>query len=244
MSHFDNRAFQTASLPGSGFNLVTQTNSFSSVFDPRPLDAGDACRIEKLLADNFMPGRISEEQVGVDAIELKQITAEIKAIGKQSIILMGERVYRASNLLKPYKDGTFTKWLEATFGSKKTGYNALSYYNLFNELPSEDLRHKFKMMPQKPAYILASRQGCDLDVKAEIVREYHDMDPKQLVSLIQERIPKDSKDRRTLKSSNERLISVMRSTLRKLKERADELSEEDKSALAELIPDISFLSGR
>lgn len=242
MSHFNNRAFQQSTFPSAGFNLVTQNNSFSSVFDPKPLEGVDATRIEQLLVENLLPGTITEVQLEADTAELKRITAEIRAIGKQSIILMGERVHRVSELLKPYRDGTFTKWLENTFGSRKSGYNALSYYSLYNELPDEELKQKFKKMPQKTAYILASRKGADIEAKAEIVREFHDMSHDELVSLIQEKMPLEEKDRRSQKNTSERFIAIIRGAVQKLQDREDELTEENRSSLSELAQSLSLLS--
>lgn len=57
------------------------------------------------IGSGFNTELISLERLEKDRIDLKQITVEIKAIEKQGIILMGERVHRASDLLKPYKEG-------------------------------------------------------------------------------------------------------------------------------------------
>lgn len=230
---FSNAAFQQA--PSIGFNLVTQTNSFTSVFDFKPLDKEEASHIEKLLVDNFQPGSIPDEQVERDTVELKQITAEIKSIGRQGIVLMGERVHRASEILKPYKDGTFTKWLESAFGSRKTGYNMLNYYTLYNELPTDDLRQKFKKIPQRTAYMLASRSSGSVETKAEIIDEYHDRSHKELAILIQEKLPLASDDKRMGKNSNERLISAIRDALKKLQSRKDDLTASDKKELSKLL---------
>ena len=244
MQQFENLAFQQSSFSGVGFNLITQNNSFSSVFDPKPLEEASAERIEKLLIDNMLPESISQNQIENNFSELKRLTAEVIAIGKQSIILTGERVYRASELLKPYKDGTFTKWLEEVFGSRKTGYNMLSYYNFYNELPDDDLKQKFKKMPQKTAYILASRKDAEFNTKAEIVREHHDLSHDELVLLIQDKIPLEKHDKRAKKISNEKLISIIKDTIQKLRLRKDELTDEDRIALGELVQDLSFLSDR
>lgn len=128
-SLFENKALQQV---GVGFNLVTNTNSFNALFATKPLEQSEAEQIEKILTDNFQEGFIEKDQVQQDVLQLKQITAEIKAIGKQGTILMGERVHRARELLKSYKDGAFTKWLESAFGTRKTGYNVLAYYEFYN----------------------------------------------------------------------------------------------------------------
>lgn len=237
---FENKAFQKTNQGGVGFNLVSQVNSFHSVFNTKPLDAKEANEIERLLVDNFRPGQSDEEQVGKDVEQLKLITSEIKAIGKQGTVLMGERVHKARELLKPYKDGTFTKWLETTFGTRKTGYNMLAYYDLYTALPHDALRESLKKLPQRTAYILASRDG-DIGTKAEIISEYHDRTHDELVVLIQEKLPVASGDKRKAKSSNESLIISMIDSAQKLQKRKSTLTEEDRNDLTELAQMIDVL---
>ena len=232
---FQNQAFnQSSPSSGIGFNLVTQTSSFGSVFDMKPLEQFEAEQIEILLSENIEADAVSFEQLEKDKATLKQITAEIKAIGKQGTVLMGERVYRASELLKAYKDRTFTKWLEATFGTRKTGYNMLNYYILYNELPNENLRQKFKKIPQRAAYILASRKSDRIDVKTEIIDQYYTLGHKELIDVIQEKLPLISVDKRRNKSSGTKFIATIRSAIQKLQMYKDSLTDEDKRNLIEL----------
>lgn len=221
-----NPAFQQNTSPVVGFNIVAQTNSFQSIFNAKPLNKTESTNIENLLAENVQSGISSEEQIR-HASELKRITSEIKAIGKQGIVLMGERVQRARDLLKPYKDGTFTKWLASTFGTRKTGYNMLSYYELYTALPHEDLRDRLKQLPQRTAYILASRGGT-LNIKAEIISEHYNCSHDELVTIIQEKLPIASKDGRTKKNSNERLISVIYDSIQKLQSEKKSLTETNR----------------
>lgn len=236
---FENKAFQQTTTIG-GFNLVPQTNSFNSVFNIKSLDLQEASRIEQLLKDNFHPDKVVEEQIKKDVEQLKQITSEIKAIGKQGTILMGERVHRAKELLKPYKDGTFTKWLESTFGTRKTGYNMLAYYDLYTALPHDNLREHFKKIPQRAAYILASREG-NIDTKVEIINESHNRSHLELINLIQEKLPVTINDKRKRKSSNSKLIAIIREAIQKIQLHKN-LTSEDKVELFELIKILSSLA--
>lgn len=241
-SLFQNQAFQQTSAPiGSGFNLVTQVNNFSAVFDTKPLEKDEAEQIEKLLADNTLNDFISFEQLEKDKANLKSITAEIKAIGKQGAILMGERVHRANELLKSYKDGTFTKWLEVTFGTRKTGYNLMNYYALYNELPNEELRQKFKKIPQRAAYILASRKADNIETKAEIIDQYYNLGPQELVDVIQEKLPLSSNDKRCNKGNASKLIDSIHDSIKKLQACKDSLTNEDRSSLFELVKMLTSL---
>ena len=229
---FQNLAFQQTA-PGPGFNLINQVNSFNAFIDARPLDPKEANEIDRLLHENFVPGQIDEGQPSKDAEELKTLSSEIKAIGRQGIVLVGERVHRAREILKNYKDGTFTKWLDATFDSKKTAYNRLNYFEFYRSLPPS-LQEPFKRIPQKAAYILASREGS-IEKKEEIIREYSDMEVKDLVPLIQEMLPAASNDKRSTKSSNDRLIDSLREVFKKIRKRKDTLSEKNKDDLQGLM---------
>ncbi len=224
-SVFENKAFQQTSS-AIGFNLVSQINSFNSVFDTKPLDSFEVSELETLLADNFLPETIGEEQVEKDMGRLKQITAEIKAIGRQGAILMGERVFMARDILKPYKEGTFTKWLEATFGARKTGYNALAYFDLYSSLPDDELREKFKQIPLRAAYVLASRRG-DPETKTTIIREFHGLRHNELVSIIQEKLPVDAVEKKLSKGLNSRLIAQAGEIFKQHHERKELLSVVD-----------------
>ena len=233
-SVISNPAFQQKAPVKAGFNLVNQTNSFNSVFDVKPLDKNEDIQLQKILLDNFLtkgaPKEKEDAKIAKDWDEMKVITSQIKAIGKQGTVLIGERVYKAREVLKTYKDGAFTKWLELTFGSRKTGYNMLSYYELYNALPHEDLKDRFKKIPQRAAYILASREG-DLKTKTEIIREHHNLSHEELITLIQDKFPVAASDKRSSKDSNARFIADIRDTLEKLQKRRKQLTNTDKAEL-------------
>jgi hypothetical protein len=214
--------------------------SFDSIFEVKPLDTEEAARIEVFLYESCPFEQADPERIANDVVQLKSITAEIRAIGRQQVVLIGERIHKARELLKPYRDGTFTQWLTTAFGSRKTAYNLLSYYECYQSLPSEDLREKFKKLPQKAAYVLASR-SAPVEAKAEIVREHHNLDHKQLLGLIQERMPVESGDRRVAKTSNDRLVAELRDVVRRLCRRRGTLSEENQKTLATIRADIDDL---
>jgi hypothetical protein len=231
-SVFENKAFQKTSSGGVGFNLAPRVNSFNSIFETKPLDETESNRIERLLVDSYVAGSIDEEQVERDLNQLKLITSEIRAIGRQGTVLMGERVHKAKEVLKPYKDGTFTRWLESTFGTRKTGYNVLSYFELYRDLPQVDLKEKFKKMPLRAAYVLASRE-VDLDSKASIIRDCHELNHSELVAIIQDRLPASHESNRAQKSFVERLIVQIRDNAKKLEKRKDVLNDVNRIALEE-----------
>jgi len=141
--------------------LVSQTSAQTAVIPFAPLDEGEQQSLRRLLSDNVSnPDRELEE----DIFEVSRITSEIKSIGREGIYLLGERISKVQKILKSYTDGTFTQWLTSTLGSKQTGYNYLSYYELYQALPSPDLQDSFSKIPQKAAYTLANKsKGGDID---------------------------------------------------------------------------------
>lgn len=225
---FSNPSFQTQYSQANKFNLVTHANTFNAVFNTQPLEQSEAINLEKMLFENLRSDLIDEDQAHQNINQLKQITAEIKSIGQQGAILMGERVYKAHKILKSYKDGTFTKWLEFTFGSKKTGYNLLAYYELYSELPNETLKENFKKIPQRAAYILASRDG-DIQKKVGIINSYHNLRAQEIISLIKEEFP--SKNTIVKKVFNSNFIRSLREAIDNINIHQDHLLESDKKEL-------------
>lgn len=169
------------------FNLFSRNDPVQSFFGVKPLDASEANAIEKLLIENLQPNIMTEKQVNDDVDQLKTLTSEIKTINKQGALLIGERVFKAREILKSYVDGTFVKWIDGTFDSRRTAYNMLSYYELYLSLPNQ-MQEDFKKMPQKAAYMLASREG-NIEKKAEIINAYHHLKANELMCLIDEQIP-------------------------------------------------------
>ena len=156
---FSNPALKRKKVPSTKeaqFNLVTNVNSFNAVFDLQKLDEQEESHLKGILENNWIPDNLTEKDFKQNFVQLKSITSEIKAISRQGAFLIGERVVRARELLKPYRDGTFTLWLESTFGSRRSGYNMLAYYELFTALPDDELRSKYKTMAQRAAYSLAN----------------------------------------------------------------------------------------
>lgn len=229
-----NPAFSSSSPKGmgGGFNLAPQVNNFNSIFNTTPLDEVESRQIEKLLVDNFLPGKVSEEQVEQDSNQLKTITSEIKAISNQSIVLIGERIHNAREILKPYRDGALAQWIESTFGSRRTAYNILAYYQLYSQLSSPTLQDRFKKMPQKIAYLLASKD-VDISGKTEIIENYYESNSSELMMLIQERFPADIGDGRR-KAANKTLLDSLELGLKKICKRKDHLTEGDHIQITRL----------
>lgn len=233
-----------------GFNLVPNTNIFNSIFTPKPLDHNEENKIQKLLFDNFQTHESSEEnsaeRLKTDIDQIKAITAEIKAIQKQGIVLMGERIEKAKQILKSYKDGTFTIWLKETFNSKQTGYNILAYYEFYKSLPTLELKETFKRMPQRAAYTLASRAG-NLDLKLEILKNSLSLESEaasDILTHIRDKLPLPQDDKRRSKGELALLVDSLHKATIALQKCEGPLSDECRKKLIEIRSVIDqFLTG-
>ncbi|MBM3208341.1 MAG: hypothetical protein FJZ57_07065, partial [Chlamydiae bacterium] len=141
-------------------------SSFSGVFRVSQLTPQEQDQIRGLLNQYASV----EDHNPQDFDLLLSITSEVKAINNQAAILHGERIKKAQELLKRYRDGAFSAWLIHTYGNRQTPYNFLQYYELYNALP-QMLVPKLEEMPKQALYTLASRDGT-LEQKQEIIKNY------------------------------------------------------------------------
>jgi hypothetical protein len=166
-------------------------SSFSGVFRISALNDKEKADLEAILR-SF---RTSETyDVDTDLKALTAITSEVKAITNQAAILHGERIKRAQEILKKYKDGAFTAWLFAFYGNRQTPYNFLQYYEFYTAMP-QTLHPKIDQMPRQAVYSLASRQG-DQEKKEAIVRNYNGQPKQELLQLIRLQFPLAEEDKR------------------------------------------------
>lgn len=161
---------------------VSMVNAFQALFAVQELNSQEQQAIERLLIDGHDPINFPEEVVIVDIEKISNITKEVRAIKKQELVLIGERIAQAREVFRKYKEKSFRNWLEMTFGSFKTGYNYLAFHDLYLSFP-EELRANLKGMPAKAVYILASKRGS-LDSKIKIVREHAHQPAQRLLSII------------------------------------------------------------
>jgi hypothetical protein len=165
-------------------------SSFSGVFRVTPLSVQERETLEQILSQH------SEEGVNVqeDLLHLSTITTEVKAINNQAAILHGERIKKAQQLLKKYRDGAFSSWLVAAYGNRQTPYNFLQYFELYESLP-QVLHVKVEEMPRQAVYALASRNGNE-EKKREIIENYKGEPKQELLSLIRQTFPLAKEDKR------------------------------------------------
>lgn len=166
-------------------------SSFAGVFRVTALSDRERNELETILK-NFR--ETEEYDVQNDLHALMAITSEVKAITNQAVILHGERIKRAQEILKTYKDGAFTAWLIATYGNRQTPYNFLQYYEFYTSMP-QYLHTIIDEMPRQAIYTLASRSGS-VEKKQEIVTGYNGQPKKELLSIIRSIFPLPETDKR------------------------------------------------
>ncbi|MBI2742356.1 MAG: CT583 family protein [Chlamydiales bacterium] len=165
-------------------------SSFSGIFRVTPLSIQEHEALQEILSQHST----EDANVSEDLIELSKITTEVKAINNQAAILHGERIKKAQQLLKKYRDGAFSSWLVATYGNRQTPYNFLQYFELYESLP-QPLHTKIEEMPRQAVYALASRTGAE-EKKREIIENYKGQPKQELLSLIRQTFPLAKEDRR------------------------------------------------
>jgi len=181
-------------------------SSFSGVFKISPLN-----ETEKASLSNILQNYIDEDKeidFETDLKNLIAITSEVKAITNQAVILHGERIQKAQQILKNYKEGAFTHWLNETYGNRQTPYNFLQYYEFYMDMPA-NLRPQIDSMPRQAIYTLASRGG-DLDKKQDIVKNYKGQAKQELLSIIRKLFPLSEEDKRQANIAEQAIMSLKR----------------------------------
>jgi hypothetical protein len=244
MSKFNdllNLRFKQKQTPNTKMTaLVERSNngelsSFSGVFRVSALNEKEKLDIETLLKN------YSEEEnqsFDADLKALMMITSEVKAITNQAVILHGERIKKAQEILKKYREGAFTAWLYTTYGNRQTPYNFLQYYEFYTSLP-QSLHTKLDQMPRQAVYSLASRSG-EMEKKELIVKNYSGEPKQEILKLIRLEFPLDEEDKR-LPNFTYHAISFLKKARESLKNQNCRPKDEEKKVLNHLLKQIQNL---
>lgn len=165
--------------------------SFSGIFGVTRLEESDKEKLLEILK-KYSPE--SDTDFSSDFQALIALSSEVKAISNQAAILHGERIKRAQEILKKYRDGAFTAWLLATYGNRQTPYNFLQYFEFYSLMP-KTLHGKIETMPRQAIYTLASRDA-PLSDKEEVVKNYQGETKDELLTKIRSLFPLAEKDKR------------------------------------------------
>lgn len=212
-----------------------ELSSFSGVFRVAQLNEKEKADIETILR-TF---RLTEDSdYNTDMQALMAITSEVKAITNQAVILHGERIKRAQEILKNYRDGAFTAWLFSTYGNRQTPYNFLQYYEFYTVLP-QALHAKLDQMPRQAVYSLASRAGS-FDKKEWIVKNYAGQPKEELLKLIRFEFPLQEDDKR-LPNFAHNAVQFLKKTREMVKSPHFNPKEEEKKQIRNLLNQIQSL---
>jgi hypothetical protein len=213
-------------------------NAFHSLFQVQELSDHENRSIERIIIDGYEPGRSAEGDINADVVEVKRLTKELVAIKRQEMVLIGERIAQARAIFHKYKERSFREWLDLTFGSFKTGYNYLAFYDLYVLVPDE-IKTRLKEMPAKAAYVLASKKA-PIERKIAIVKDHAQDTAQNLIVLIRQKL---GHHRTALRLTNERLIrSMQRQALLLLPHLLDESQRHRLMALSDQIKTLIDLS--
>lgn len=198
-----------------------------------PLDTNlskeEQSKLKSLIEDYAKP-KSKRDKVS-DLTQLGNLSREIKTINAQSVLLHGERILKARDLLKNYKDGCFTKWLFLVYGTRARPYCYLNYF-LFHKSLKPSLKVSLERMPKSASYLLASRGG-DMSVKEDILKNHSNEKQKKLVSIIKTNFPLDDKDKRK-KDSLSKDLELLETVCNRLQRQKDKLSKQQSVKLKKL----------
>lgn len=209
-------------------------SSFSGVFRVVPLSEKEKETLQVLLSEY----KNEEQEIGEDLKFLSSITSEVKAINNQAAILHGERIKKAQEILKKYRDGAFSAWLLSTYGNRQTPYNFLQYHELYLALP-QSLHPKLDEMPRQAVYTLASRTA-PLKEKEEIIKNYQGEPKNQVLSQIRKAFPLPETDQRGEDLAEQALVALKRALVL-LKEKRFQPTPKQKAALETLAKEVALL---
>lgn len=209
---------------------VVPHNSFRALFDPHELADTEIDSL-KMIFEESSATSAHEEEMDKDFSQLVQITSELKAIQKQAVILVGERICSVREIFKKHGgEGIgFTAWLSVAFNAKKTAYNAMAYFELYTLLPTEDLKSRMKQMPVKVSYVLASR-SAPLKLKCSIIDSYRGEKQREMLDRIEEHIP-ISGDKRSLRTLGEKAVDDLERIIETLMRRKKHIHEQEKARI-------------
>jgi len=175
--------------------LVQRSNmrhlsSVGGVFQVSPITDQEEASLQALLEKY----KTETTDISSDLRSLTTITSEVKAITNQAVILHGERIKRAQQLFKSYRDGAFSAWLLKTYGNRQTPYNFLQYFELHNALPKK-LQEVIDEMPRQAIYTLSSR-SVPQEKKEAFIESYQGETKSELLEKIRKAFPLDKQDKR------------------------------------------------
>ena len=219
--------------------LVNRSSSppltkISGLFQINPITSQEEDHLQSLLEKYCT----DTTHVSRDLKFLSTITSEVKAISRQAVLLHGERIKQAQEILKKYQDGAFSAWLLKTYGNRQTPYNFMQYYELYTALPQK-LQEIVDEMPRQAIYSLSSR-GISQEKKMEFVEKYKGESKTELLEKLRISFPLSKQDRRN-PNTTKKVFDLLTGAKKLMEQDRFIPYKEERSALKALIKQISAL---
>ena len=208
-----------------------QLSSFAGVFQVNPISEQEQASLQSILEKY----KTENTDISADLRSQTAITSEVKAISNQAVILHGERIKRAQQLFKSYRDGAFSTWLLKTYGNRQTPYNFMQYFELYQALPKK-LQGIIDEMPRQAIYSLSSR-SVPHEKKEAFIQNYQGETKTELLEKLRKAFPLAKQDKRNPNKAKNAQEHLMRA----LKAIQDDLfspTEDEKSELKKIIHEI------
>ncbi|MES2199124.1 MAG: CT583 family protein [Chlamydiota bacterium] len=217
-------------------SLASTHNSFNAILEVQELSDGeykDVCAIFRASRDSLdiELGEEKDQEHPEDMTALATVTKELKAINRQNIVLLGERISKAREILR-YSEKGFKQWLHLVFGSHSTGYNYLNYFELHNSLPKEHLKNKLEEMPAKAAYVLASKDAS-IDQKVDIIETHYTEQAKNIISHVKATLSSD--EDKNLINPIDKLLDTLEKTVTKLFKMKEAFDDDQKQKILHIL---------
>ncbi|AAF39668.1 Virulence plasmid protein pGP6-D-related protein [Chlamydia muridarum str. Nigg] len=207
--------------------LEGELSPFLNGFTNPKLSSQEEAKFRQLLEEYSFSNEISKH----DLQQLCHLSAQVKQIHHQAVLLHGERIKKVRELLTSYREGAFSAWLLLTYGNRQTPYNFLVYYELFSTLP-DSLKLELEKLPRQAVYTLAAREGTQ-EKKEAIIRNYQGETKGELLEIIRKEFPLLPTDRRHTPLSQKAFTLLAKGT--KLLRQCTDVSHEELIALEKLI---------
>ncbi|MDN3508890.1 MAG: CT583 family protein [Candidatus Neptunochlamydia sp.] len=212
----------------------TSLTNFSGPFRVNTISNQERASLQSLLEKY----QTDENNISEDLNFLSTITSEVKAISNQAVILHGERIKKAQELFKKYRDGAFSNWILKTYGNRQTPYNFMQYYELYTALPKK-LQEIVDEMPRQAIYSLSSR-SVPQEKKIEFVKKYKGESKTELLEKLRTSFPLAKQDKRN-PNKTKSVLDLLNRAKKRMEQDFFVPSQDENAELKAIVKEINAL---
>ncbi len=171
-----------------------------------------------------------------DVEKLMQLMLEVKAISHQALLLHGQRIQSAKEILRDYREGAFSAWLVHAYGNRQTPYNFLQYFEFFQALP-EKHRAQVEKLPRQVVYRLASRKDHLLK-KLALIERCSGLSARNFLQQLRRELPLKPLDQRRAPNA---ILAALERAKELIASQRDDMSADELAKAQEQILSIGAL---